>query len=150
MGRIGIVFGMAWALAIGLTGAAWAHCEIPCGIYGDEIRFNLLAEHLTTIEKAMGQIQELEKAEGGNSNQLIRWVVNKEEHATAFQEIASQYFLTQRIKPDMPQYERQLALLHGMLAGAMKCKQTTDPAAVTSLRALLQEFQTLYLGKAGK
>jgi len=41
-----------WAPAAPL----WAHCEIPCGIYGDEARFAAIAEDLTTIEKAMTQI----------------------------------------------------------------------------------------------
>ena len=38
---------------------AFAHCEIPCGIYDDEMRIKMLAEHVTTIEKSMAQIQEL-------------------------------------------------------------------------------------------
>ncbi len=28
---------------------AAAHCEIPCGIYDDEMRINMIAEHITTI-----------------------------------------------------------------------------------------------------
>ena len=36
-----------------------AHCEIPCGIYGDEARFVAIEEDLTTIEKAMKQITAL-------------------------------------------------------------------------------------------
>ncbi|MCK5701941.1 MAG: hypothetical protein KAI29_12345 [Cyclobacteriaceae bacterium] len=27
----------------------YAHCEIPCGIYNDELRITLLYEHFTTI-----------------------------------------------------------------------------------------------------
>ena len=36
-----------------------AHCQIPCGIYGDEMRFQMLEEHITTIEKSMKLIGEL-------------------------------------------------------------------------------------------
>ena len=39
-----------------------AHCEIPCGIYGDKMRIHMLKEHITTIEKSMKQIAELQKA----------------------------------------------------------------------------------------
>ena len=28
---------------------ARAHCEIPCGIYGDDLRFSMLYEDITTI-----------------------------------------------------------------------------------------------------
>ena len=30
-----------------------AHCEIPCGIYGDSVRIALIYEHITTVEKSM-------------------------------------------------------------------------------------------------
>ena len=36
-----------------------AHCEIPCGIYGDEGRFALLLENATTIEKSMNEINKI-------------------------------------------------------------------------------------------
>ena len=60
---------------------AAAHCEIPCGIYDDPARISMLLEHTTTIEKSMQTILELEKEKHANSNQLIRWVMNKERHA---------------------------------------------------------------------
>ncbi|MFC2114699.1 superoxide dismutase [Ni], partial [Bacteroidota bacterium] len=75
-----------------------SHCEVPCGIYDDELRIDLIYEHITTIEKAMKQIGELEKAEPVNYNQVVRWINTKEEHANEIQHIASQYFMTQRIK----------------------------------------------------
>ena len=78
--------------------AVIAHCEIPCGIYDDAARFTEMREHVATIEKSMNQISELEK--GGNANQLVRWVSNKEHHANEVQHIVSQYFMTQRVKPE--------------------------------------------------
>ena len=32
---------------------ALAHCQIPCGVYTDEMRFTMLEEDFQTIEKAM-------------------------------------------------------------------------------------------------
>jgi nickel superoxide dismutase len=125
-----------------------AHCEIPCGIYDDELRANLIYEHTTTIEKSMQKISELSKQNPVNYNQLIRWVSNKEDHATQIQNIVSQYFMTQRIMPDTKQYTEKITLLHQMLQAAMKCKQTTDPAHIQTLRSLLKEFEVLYFGKS--
>ncbi len=119
-----------------------AHCEIPCGIYDDKMRISMLEEHITTIEKSMNMIKELEK--DSNSNQLIRWVLNKEDHANQFQEIVSQYFLTQRIKADHGKYGAKLEVLHQMLVYAMKCKQTTDLANSAKLKELVSTFDTLY------
>jgi nickel superoxide dismutase len=31
-------------------------CEIPCGIYDDEMRINMIAEHITTIEKSVKKL----------------------------------------------------------------------------------------------
>ena len=122
-----------------------AHCEIPCGIYDDQLRAKLIAEHAGTIEKSMKQIMTLSK-DSANSNQLVRWVSNKESHAIKIQHIVSQYFMTQRIKPDQEKYTEKLTVLHQMLLAAMKCKQTTDVSHVNDLRMLLKKFEVLYFG----
>ena len=129
---------------------AAAHCEIPCGIYDDEMRMHMIAEHINTIEKSMKKIEKLQSNGKINYNQLVRWVMNKENHAEALQEIVTQYFMTQRMKPAAKDYEKKLSLLHKMLIFSMKCKQTTDFAHVKTLRSLLQEFQDLYFGKGQK
>ena len=121
-----------------------AHCEIPCGIYDDQARVKLLLEHAKTIEKSMVQMISMEKSGNANSNQYVRWVSNKEEHANEVQHIVSQYFMTQRIKPDTNDYELKLSILHKMLLAAMKCKQTTDTENVKELTSLVKEFEKLY------
>lgn len=138
----GLLVGTATFLC--LNTSAFSHCEIPCGIYDDPMRVKLLAEHIGTIEKSMVKIKEIERAKDHNANQLVRWVTNKEDHANELQEIVTQYFMTQRIKPDMKNYDKQLALLHQMLLAAMKSKQTTDVKHVEQLKKLLGEFETLY------
>jgi len=127
-----------------ITSFVAAHCEIPCGIYDDEARMGLLAEHITTMEKSMKTITDLQNTQPLNYNQLVRWIMNKENHADAFQEIVSQYFMTQRIKTDMKNYNKILTVLHRMLIYAMKCKQTTDLSHIETLRTLLKELQALY------
>lgn len=150
---IRMITGAALVLATALIVAmpAFAHCEIPCGIYDDEARVKLIAEHIVTIEKGMKQIETLSKEGPLNYNQLVRWVENKEYHATEIQHIVTQYFMTQRVKlvdKDDEQgnedYVRKLTLLHEMLVYAMKAKQTTDLGNVERLRALLDEFRTVY------
>ena len=140
-----VLFGFAFIFFI--VGNAAAHCEIPCGIYDDEARIAMLLEHTATIEKSMIQIMELEKEVHHNSNQLIRWVMNKERHADELQEIVTQYFMTQRITLDVKDYDKKLGILHQMLIYGMKCKQTTDLSHVEKLRMLIKEFQDLYFKK---
>ena len=141
-----LIFGLLASLLVlsfSITNAN-AHCEIPCGIYDDRLRTQLIAEHATTIEKSMKQIMTLSKAQPTNINQIVRWVSNKEQHASEIQHIVSQYFMTQRIKPDQKKYSEKLTVLHKILIDAMKCKQTTDLANVAALRDHLKEFEALY------
>ena len=131
---------------LGIGSQAGAHCEIPCGIYDDTMRVSMLKEHLVTIEKSMQTVKALQKDENTNMNQLVRWIMNKEDHANQFQEIVSQYFMTQRVTPDSKHYTQKVEVLHQMLVLAMRCKQTTDTAHVQTLRELISEFEKLYFG----
>ena len=60
----------------------FAHCQVPCGIYGDQLQQKLL-EDTKTIAKAQGQINELSPAAktGQDTNQLVRWVAPEKTHA---------------------------------------------------------------------
>ena len=129
------------------AGSAAAHCEIPCGIYDDQMRINMISEHITTIEKSMTQISELSGQKTIDYNQIARWVMNKENHANELQHIVTQYFMTQRIKLDAAKYTEKLTLLHKMVVFAMKCKQTTDLSHVSTLRSLVKEFDDLYFDR---
>ena len=135
------------SLVLLLAGNVAAHCEIPCGIYDDEARIDMLLEHVTTIEKSMKQIVAIEKGEHHDANQLVRWVMNKEHHADELQEIVTQYFMTQRIKLDAKNYDKKLGLLHQMLVYAMKCKQSTDLAHTEKLTSVINDFKQLYFVK---
>ena len=135
-------------LVMGLgAGYAAAHCEIPWGIYDDQMRINMISEHITTIETSMAKISELSGEKSIDYNQIARWVMNKENHASELQHIVTQYFMTQRIKPDANRYTEKLTLLHKMLVYAMKCKQTTDLSHVSTLRSLLKEFDVVYFDR---
>ncbi|MBN2780751.1 MAG: superoxide dismutase [Candidatus Marinimicrobia bacterium] len=132
-----------------------AHCEIPCGIYGDSLRVALIREHVETIEKSMSQIEAISKDKKPDYNQLVRWVTNKEEHAEKIQEIVTQYFLFQRVIPAekgdaaYESYTAKLDLLHKMAVSAMKCKQTTDKSHSQKILYYLSEFEELYFHKHG-
>ena len=149
---------LAIALTITIAPKTFAHCQVPCGIYGDQSRFEIMAEHIVTIEKSMKQIIELSAKPEGNMNQLVRWVNNKDEHADKISEIVSYYFLAQRIKEPgseedvskIRKYLAQLKFLHRLTVSAMKCKQTTDLENVVKLRTALKEFAASYLNAEDK
>ncbi|MHC4396376.1 MAG: superoxide dismutase [Ni] [Planctomycetota bacterium] len=156
-GKRTVVLGIL-AFVMVLSSMVYSHCQIPCGIYGDPARFDMIAEHITTIEKSMKQITGLSKQDKPNMNQIVRWVDNKEKHADELSHIVTYYFMAQRVKPvdkakseAYEQYIRKLTLLHKILVYSMKVKQTTDISNVEKLRTLLTEFRTAYFhGSAHK
>lgn len=141
-------------LAAIFASLAYSHCQMPCGIYDDPARFNEIAENITTIEKSMNQIVELSAEPSKNANQLVRWVMTKEEHADDISHIVTFYFMAQRIKLPAEgdtgaynEYVKKLTLLHEMLIYSMKAKQTTDLENIKKLRSLLEQFRAVYFGK---
>ena len=118
-----------------------AHCQVPCGIFDDQMRIHLMEEHVTTIEKAMQQIEANE-----NQNQTVRWIMNKDKHADELTDIVTYYFMAQRIKPGMDRYDDNLKSLHQIMIYSMKSKQTTDLAHVEKLKELIHSFEHTYLG----
>ena len=148
---IGLAMALIWVTIPALP--AFSHCEIPCGIYGDEMRFGMMKEDIATIEKSMKKVVELSKQASPDHNQIVRWVQNKEHHADKIRDVATQYFMAQRVKPVLSResaehvaYVKKLKLLHAMIVTSMKCKQTTDLAHVEKLKRLLDAFSKVYLG----
>jgi nickel superoxide dismutase len=147
----GFTLALFVAVVLAAGNRAEAHCEIPCGIYGDDLRFSMLQEDIATIEKSMTKVVELSADPVANANQITRWILNKEKHADHIREIATQYFMTQRIKwPDeddaaaVSAYTEHLGSLHKMLVYAMKSKQTTDTMWTQKLHDTVHAFQEAY------
>ena len=137
------------AFLCAFTSLAMAHCQVPCGIYGDQLRFQQMLEDEHTISKAQAQLNELS---GGDItpqtvNQMARWVATKEDHATNIQNTIAAYFMAQRIKADNENYVRQLTAAHAVMVAAMKCKQSADPATAEALEKKIFDLYRAYEGK---
>lgn len=134
--------------ALALTTIASAHCQVPCGIYGDQRRFEEMLEDEQTIAKAQLQVGELAgKGDAQSVNQAARWVVTKEDHASNIQSTIAAYFMAQRIKTDDPAYGKKLMAAHKVMVMAMKCKQSADPATAAALKQSILAFYEAYEGK---
>jgi len=131
------------------TSLAMAHCQVPCGIYGDQLRFQQMLEDEHTISKAQLQINELTEGDITPQaiNQMGRWVATKEDHATKIQNTIAAYFMAQRIKADNKDYVKQLTAAHAVMVAAMKCKQSADPATAKALEKKIFDLYRAYEGK---
>ena len=135
-------------ISILFANISFGHCQVPCGVYTDDLRFMQMLEDQTTIEKSSKLILELSSKDDGQSqNQLARWVATKESHASKIQKIIAEYFLTQRIKSTAKDYENLLKGAHSVMVAAMKCKQSTEASAANDLKTSILAFQKIYQSK---
>ena len=143
---IKIVAGTGMAIALFLNSmSVQAHCQIPCGIYDDAARVVEMLESAATVEKSMKLIGELAgKNDAQSQNQLVRWVVNKEEHAQMIISTISDYFLTQRVKASQDDYAERLQKHHSVIVAAMKAKQNSDMQMAMDLKDAINGIAPYY------
>lgn len=130
-----------------LQQTVYAHCQIPCGIYDDNARVQSMLEDAETVEKSIKMINALsEKSDAHSRNQLVRWVMNKENHAQKIITTISDYFLTQRVKSSQEDYTKRLVDHHAVIVSAMKAKQNAEMSyvktLVTDIKALLRYYNS--------
>ena len=133
-----------------------AHCQVPCGIFADQLRFEAMLEDQKTIAKSIDEIAKhvATMADGVTPpavNQASRWVTTKEEQAVRIQYTIAQYFMAQRIKPGkggaFDAYVKKLTAAHAVMQGAMKTKQDPTPETAAALRAAILDFYRVYEGR---
>lgn len=138
------------ALAV-IPAAVLAHCEIPCGIFDDNMMVRQMLLDAETIRKASAQIIVLAKeTDAAHLNTIARWAMVKEEHSRDLQHMNAWYFLTQRVKavpaddPGYAAYLDKLAAHHAISVAAMKAAQSLDPAAQDRLVATIKVVEPWY------
>lgn len=127
------------------SNTAYAHCQIPCGIYDDYARVQTMLEDAATVQKSIQQIVALSNQNDPQSqNQRVRWIMNKEKHAQNIIDTISDYFLTQRVKPDQEDYMERLVKHHTVIVAAMKAKQHVDENDVDQLKKNIEALLSYY------
>ena len=122
-----------------------AHCQIPCGIYSDNVRVVMMLEDVETLEKSISMLNKLAlKKDVQSKSQFARWVTNKEEHAQKIIKTISNYYLTQRVKPSQTDYVERLKAHHAIIINAMKVKQNTDEKNVATLKESVNALLKYY------
>ena len=143
---------LSLAIIFCAASTAYAHCQVPCGIYDEGARFTAMREDASTIAKATKMIHELNsKTDANSAQQLVRWTMTKEDHATRIITTVAEYFLTQKIKPADPKkkkayasYIEQLKSCHVVMRAAMATKQKADANAVDTLESAIERLAATF------
>lgn len=127
-----------------------AHCQVPCGIFHDQLRFEAMLEDQSTIAKANVQIAELIKESTPlSTNQATRWIMTKEDHCKNIISTVSEYFMAQRIKlgDDEEAYTKTLVAAHTLMQAAMKAKQDPSAEVAEAVKEAIFDLYRAYEGK---
>eukprot|EP00441_Pelagodinium_beii_P035228 CAMPEP_0197630358 /NCGR_PEP_ID=MMETSP1338-20131121/7873_1 /TAXON_ID=43686 ORGANISM="Pelagodinium beii, Strain RCC1491" /NCGR_SAMPLE_ID=MMETSP1338 /ASSEMBLY_ACC=CAM_ASM_000754 /LENGTH=149 /DNA_ID=CAMNT_0043201563 /DNA_START=60 /DNA_END=509 /DNA_ORIENTATION=- len=143
-----IARGFAKPRAAAVLAQTRLHCQVPCGIFTDELRVKGMMEDAQTIRKSVVQAAELHKAGSlQDMQQFVRWVQTKEEHASKIMTTTGEYFLAQKVKKadlSEEEYLKRLALHHDVMVAAMKTKQSSETGPVDTLDKALEALAPVY------
>lgn len=120
---------------------AYAHCDIPCGIY-DPKAAQVAAE---TVEKMMTLIADLQNAgEKAGQASLARYVAVKEQHAEKVKQevrvIWGDYFKP----PHLELFPNLHTDVWNIMKTASACRQGTNIEDAKRLRAQVDEFAAMF------
>ncbi len=133
------------------TETAYAHCDIPCGIY-DPHAAQVAAHTIIRMTKLIGDAKEEEGEEGRKEfiHGMTRYVTVKEEHAEILKrEVAviwGDYFKEEHLK-DFPNLHETVWKI---LKLASKTKQGIDLKSAEELLAKVQEFSEIFWKSKGR
>lgn len=119
---------------------AYAHCDIPCGIY-DPAAAKIAAD---TVAKMVEKIQGFSGADEASRNNFVRSVLVKEEHA----QICKRELLILWTDYFKPEHLEKHPTLHDTFWKAAKLcsknKQSVDAKAAADLQAAVKEIADIF------
>ena len=121
------------------------HCQIPCGIYHDSMVYDQIDQYVETMYKAVSEISAIPFDKSAKDrNQLVRWVIEKENASDEATNILTVYFLQQKIKPDEEDTVKKLISAHKLLFLIVQIKQNTDRKIVFEFMEEWTNFKLMF------
>lgn len=127
-----------------LQGTLSAHCQMPCGVYHDEMVFSEIDQYIETMFKGMTVINANEFKTVQDHNEFVRWVIEKDRESNRIAEVISIYFLQQKIKPGEEDTTKRLVSAHNLLFLLVKIKQTADRNIVDQFADEWEKFKLMF------
>lgn len=138
-------------ILIGLIMISWscplqlmAHCQMPCGIYHDEMVFDQIDQFVETTVKAISVMQESAFSTVQDRNAFVRWVMQKDKNADETAHLITTYFLQQKIKPHEEDTTKRVLSAHLLLFYLVQIKQTVDYKVVNDFYEEWERFKLMF------
>lgn len=137
-------------LLVGLCAiATWttdlsAHCQMPCGIYHDDMVYDQIDQFVETVYKGITVLNESKFSTVKEKNEFVRWVGQKEKCCNEAADLITIYFLQQKIKPGEDDTVKRLVSAHNLLFLMVAIKQNTDLEYVKQFNAEWEKFKLMF------
>lgn len=121
-----------------------AHCQMPCGIYHDDMVFDFIDQYVETMYKAVSVMNQSKFETVREKNEFVRWVIEKEKESNDIANIITEFFLQQKIKPGEQDTAKRLESAHKLLALLVAIKQNADTKIVESFGEEWDKFKLMF------
>ncbi len=121
-----------------------AHCQMPCGIYHDDMEYDRIDQYVETMYKGISVINASKFSNAKERNEFTRWVIQKEKASDEAAYIILQYFLQQKILPGEDNTTKQLVAAHKLLYYIVCIKQTVDLQFVEQFSDEWEKFKLMF------
>lgn len=122
----------------------FAHCQMPCGIYHDDMVFDQIDQYVETMVKAVTVLEDNKFSTLSERNEAIRWVMEKESESNNVAELITCFFLQQKIKPGESDTAKRVLSAHKLLFFLVKIKQTVDISVVSDFYEEWEKFKLMF------
>ncbi|MBI2041257.1 MAG: superoxide dismutase, Ni [DPANN group archaeon] len=122
---------------------AWAHCDIPCGIYDPHLA-QMAVNTVIRMDALIAEVKQVLPTDADTRNKMIRYVVVKEQHAEIVKHelriLWADYF--------KPEHLQKFPGLHDLFWNAMKtaskAKQSANPADAEALLEAVNKIAEIF------
>ena len=121
-----------------------AHCQMPCGIYHDDMVYDQIDQFVETVYKGISVMNGNKFSSTKDRNEYIRWVIQKENCCNDAAELISSYFLQQKIKPNEDDTVKRLVSAHKLLFMLVAIKQNSDLEFVKQFNEEWEKFKLMF------
>lgn len=134
----------AFAIMLLCTSMAWSHCQMPCGIYHDEMVFDQIDQYVETMVKCITVVKDNKGETPQARNEVIRWVMMKEKMSDDTADLITAYFLQQKIKPGEPDTVKMVTSAHKLLFLLVQIKQQVNLDVVKEFFDEWEKFKLFF------
>lgn len=131
-------------LGLSVSPALNAHCQMPCGIYHDDMVFDQIDQYVETMYKGITVMNDSKFASVKDKNEFVRWVIEKENASNEAAHLILTYFLQQKIKPGEEDTVKRITSAHKLLFLIVQIKQTTDVEIVEDFSKEWEAFKLFF------